>query len=54
MGDLSFAGFLSIIIALGLWYYYSRSRSKADSKLDKFKSARVVKVEGKDSLLEPK
>ena len=38
MGDLSFAGFLSIIIALGLLYHYSRSRSEADSKLDKFKS----------------
>jgi hypothetical protein len=39
MGDLGFAGFISIIIAiaLGLWYHYIRSRSEADSKLDKIK-----------------
>jgi multisubunit Na+/H+ antiporter MnhB subunit len=37
MGDLGFAGFLFLIIALGLWYYCSRSRSEAESKLDKFK-----------------
>jgi multisubunit Na+/H+ antiporter MnhB subunit len=38
-GDLGFAAFISIIIAiaLGLWYHYIRSRSEADSKLDKIK-----------------